>query len=191
VSSTPEIEELFRQLHTGDPEAKLSALNALTSLVRRVASETVEELRYPNPFKYIVLERLGLLGSVCVQPLRHLLESSTDNETRVAAAAALVTFAGEDLAAAKNVLLAALTWGNPDMCLAARVLAQAHVQAAVPYLRAALNRAELSGETAPTVECLVQAMRSLGQPLPAEFLNRARDESPGWLSDKERDRFDR
>lgn len=79
------LDSVIQNLDTNQVEKQVPALEQATEIVNSLAFKAVDALiRGPN--RFLVAERLQLLGSVVVPHLEKLLQESDDLETKILAA---------------------------------------------------------------------------------------------------------
>ena len=107
-----------------------------------------------TPNQYLIWERLGRFGDLPIKPLERALPTA-EGATRTLASAALLVLGSR---AGLTHVLAALDPTDGLACVAARCVASANVQEAIPRLRTAIELAEGGSDVH---HCLVMALNLL------------------------------
>jgi HEAT repeat protein len=127
--------------------------------------------------RQLVYERLGRLGSLAIDPLRRLLDHS-DPDVRFYAAAALLELGQFG---SQSIVLAAVSWHNPNLCMATHALRHAKVTEVVPIAIGILRTEDLTPAHRPAIECLVLVLRSFDEKIPPDVRERLRSVGPDWF----------
>lgn len=101
------LSKIENQLHSDAPAEQIAAFDEIRTLCDAWAMSAVSAMRKsPNPF--LIAERLPILGTSCIAPLRTILASDQDPEMQVLASMALLKLGdpvgvGKLLAEVRNV----------------------------------------------------------------------------------------
>jgi hypothetical protein len=155
----------------------VSANEELAGVVRQLADLAVEQLINDPESRYLVFERLGRFGSVIVRPLEAALSRTDDEEVQVLVGAALLLLLGST--SGVPILRRAVQPQHPYVCLAAKILAEAHDERAGSIIEEALRPCDIAN--VQVLECLVAALRRLGRGLPGDVQSRLAQIEPAWL----------
>ena len=178
MNDSDHIDAALANLQSEDIESKIRAVEYLAIQTQVLVDAVVEHLQDPEPARYLIFERLVRFGSLAVAPLQRILSESKDGDTRTLAAAALA-FLGSR--AGESNLLGAVRWGDPNLCVAVKALAEAQAPSAIPLIEEALRHGQIDEATSGTIECLLSGLKRLGAPVPEDILDRLRRAEPAWL----------
>jgi hypothetical protein len=173
-----QLADALAAIESDNIETRVSSVELMGDVVGLVAAKAASLLTQPDSdLRFLVAERLGRFGTVVLAPLEHLMVEG-DDEQRVLGAAVAAPLGSER---AVDILIAAVVPDGPFVCLASRVLSNARVGRAAPALVRALLTSDLT--QTDKVQCLVESLRRLGQPLPDPVRARLEHVEPSWLRD--------
>jgi HEAT repeat protein len=169
---------LVTDLDSTDPEVKLRAIDNFGEAVQSLVDQVVNHLADPEPWRYLVLERLPRFGTLTLAPLERLLRESTDQDVRLVAAIGLLGLGSNTPV---SIVLDAVRTDEPYLCMAVRVLARQRISAAIPLIEQVLRTYDISQQTQPTISCLLDALQLLGADVSDDFRQRLCSVKPDWL----------
>jgi len=159
-------------------EVRIPGIQRLASMVRRGLEVLVDAL-IAGPDRFLVAERLVVVGPAIVPVLRPLLRGAQDAETRELAALVMLQLGCHD---GVELLVDAIRQRSEQSFVAIKLLAREGVKSIIPILTDELLRQVtlLHSCDPPGLEVYVQALETLGAPIPAPFLEAASSESAPW-----------
>lgn len=161
-------------LDTNQVERQVPALEQATEIVNFIAIKAVDALKR-GPNRFLVAERLNLLGSVVTPHLEELLKNSDNSETRILAALVLLQF---DSKVGVPYLLDAVIQDEDYAGLAARHLAKAGSKQAIKPIINRLMCCEL--KEVDLVVSLLEALAQLGGEIPSDLRQRLAASDAPW-----------
>ncbi|MHB9110820.1 MAG: hypothetical protein ACYDCO_27515 [Armatimonadota bacterium] len=92
MSKNPDsdIPQILFDMENGDCQQVVTAIDDSISLIRLLASASVNALAQRTDCAYLIFERIGQFGTVIDKPLRALFENTADLETKIYAALLLI-----------------------------------------------------------------------------------------------------
>ncbi len=165
---------VIEDLESSISARQVAAIDDTLSLVREVADLAVRALEV-SPDRYLIFERLFMLGPSVIVPLKTLCLDTRSGEARVLASVVLLNFGLRDVV---ETLLDAVRTDKILACLAAHALAKHGILEAEQAILARLN--DCAPDEHDLVVCLVDSLEQLGRPLPDELLDRLTVGWPSW-----------
>jgi len=138
------------------------SLDDLVEQVKKEVDIAVSFLVTSGDYRLFVAERLYLLGTVVIEPLHELYQSSDDKDLQFTIALLLVRL--NDLTYVDVVIEALNTSHQNDICLIANFLAKANVRQASTSL---INKLHFT-ESLDHIYCLILAIKSLDGEIPQD-----------------------
>ena len=160
------LDSVMEDLDSNQVEKQVSALEQATEIVNFLAIKAVEALKR-GPNRFLVAERLNLLGSVVVPHLEKLLKSSDNSETRILAALVLLEL---DSRVGVPCLLDAVAKDEDYAGLVARHLAKEGIKEAIEPIINRLRNCEL--QEVDLGVSFLDALAKLGGEIPLELRQR-------------------
>ncbi|MBD2776386.1 hypothetical protein [Iningainema tapete] len=168
------LDSVIENLDTNQVEKQVPALEEATEIVNSLARKAVDALiRGPN--RFLVAERLQLLGSVVVPHLEKLLQESDDLETKILAALVLLQFNSR---VGVPCLLDAIANNEEYGGLVAEHLAKKGIKEAIAPIINRLSTCEL--KEVDLIVNLLDALEKLGGEIPLELRQRLAAPNIPW-----------
>lgn len=165
---------VIEDLDSNQVENQIPALEQATKIVNSLAVKAVDALRR-GPNRFLVAERLNLLGSVVAPHLEKLLKESDDSETRILAAIVLLQLGSK---VGVPCLLDALNKDEEYAGLAAEHLAKVGIKEANYHIINRLRSCKL--KQVDIVVSLLDALAKLGGILPSDLRERLVASDAPW-----------
>ncbi|MDF5730343.1 MAG: hypothetical protein PUP92_20555 [Rhizonema sp. PD38] len=168
------LDKVIQNLNTNQVEKQVLALEQATEIVNSLALKAVDTLRR-GPNRFLVAERLQLLGSVVIPHLEKLLSESNEEETKILAALVLLQF---DSWVGIPCLLDAIGLNKDYGGLVAKHLAKKGIKDALPPIINRLLTCQL--QEVDLVVNLLDALEKLGGEIPLELRQRLAAPDTPW-----------
>ncbi|MFD4319853.1 hypothetical protein [Streptomyces sp. NPDC058548] len=172
------VKDALDALESPDLESRVRAVEDLAACSSAIAERVAGSFEADEEARHLIFERLGRFGSLMVAPMERVYREAGDERLKLMSASALLHM-GNSVGVAS--LLAAITAGNPNLCMAATSLSSTGVIAAAEPIENALLECELSDFK--TLECLTSSLRRLKRETPERVRLRLSEIEPKWLRD--------